>query len=83
MDPENNKQEEYPSISIKKERDASPHIFTGDNITYYHAKRTKDLNLLLDFLYRRNEGILLLSDNRGVGKSSILFTAIHEATKKF
>ena len=38
--------------------------------------------MLIDFLYRRNEGVLLLSGKRGVGKSSIVFTAIHETTEK-
>ena len=55
-------------ISIKKEWDSSPHIYEDKRIKYHHIIRKEERDLLLDFLYRRNEGVLLLSGKRGVGK---------------
>jgi tetratricopeptide (TPR) repeat protein len=77
-----NENEIYTKVFIKKEWDSSPHIEENKRIKYHHAIREEERDLLIDFLYRRNEGVLLLSGNRGVGKSSIVFTTIHETIKK-
>ncbi|MER5176514.1 MAG: hypothetical protein ABJB73_12185 [Candidatus Nitrosocosmicus sp.] len=73
-----NKNKDYSRISIKKEWDSSPHIFIDDNISHCHIRRKDEHVLLLDFLSRRKEGVLLLSGKRGVGKSSAVFSAIHD-----
>src|SRR4051812_40302113 len=77
-----NKHENYSKIFIKKEWDSSPHIYEDKKIEHHHVIREEELNLLQDFLYRRNEGVLLLSGKRGVGKSSIVFTTIHKTRQK-
>jgi len=66
-------------IVLRRDWDYSPHI---DENFGYHVIRKNEQAYLVDFLYRRNEGALLLSGKRGVGKTSAIFSAIHEAHKK-
>lgn len=67
-------------IYIKREWDYAPHI-RKEVEKYYHIPRD-ERTLLVDFLHRREEGALLISGKRGVGKSSFVFSAIHEAIDK-
>ncbi len=66
-------------IPIKRDWDAQPHIQEKKG---YHVPRTKERELLIDFITRRSEGSLLVSGKRGVGKSSIIFSAIQESMEK-
>src|SRR5262249_35110635 len=68
-------------IYIKEQWDYAPHIRKEDVKTYWHIPRDEK-TLLVDFLHRRSEGALLISGKRCVGKSSFVFSAIHEAVDK-
>jgi Cdc6-like AAA superfamily ATPase len=63
-------------FSLEKDWDYAPHI--GESLGH-HAIRARELDLLVDFLYRRAEGALLISGKRGVGKTSTVFSAINKA----
>lgn len=65
-------------VFLKKNWDYGPHI---DEIMNNHIKRTRELEVFLDFLYRKNEGALLVSGKRGVGKTSTVFHALNEALR--
>lgn len=66
-------------IPIKTHWDSSPHLF-DDSDKDFHIKRF-DRSTILDFIERRTEGALLIAGKRGVGKTSILTSAINEASR--
>lgn len=66
-------------IPIKRDWDAQPHIQERKG---YHVTRTKERELLIDFITRRSEGSLLISGKRGVGKSSVIFSAVQDSKEK-
>jgi hypothetical protein len=67
-------------IYIKQEWDYSPHIDDRAHV-HCHITRNKEQNVIIDFLPRKEEGVLLISGKRGVGKTSTLFSAVGEAIK--
>jgi len=67
-------------IYIKREWDYSPHIDDRDHV-HCHITRKKEQNVIIDFLWRKEEGALLISGKRGVGKTSTVFSAVGEAIK--
>lgn len=64
------------SVTLQKDWDYQPKI--GSTLGH-HIKREREHMVLVDFLTRKNEGALLLCGERGVGKTSTLFSAINEA----
>ena len=46
-----------------------------------HVTRKIERELLIDFIRRKNEGALLICGKRGVGKTSVVFSAIQEAKR--
>jgi len=69
----------YKEIPLKKDWDYQPHIGEDQG---HHIVRKSEQKLLLDFLARRKEGALLVSGRRGVGKSSVIFSAINKINKE-
>jgi hypothetical protein len=61
-------------LPIDQQWDLSPHIF--ENLDNFHVNRD-DSDFISDFIYRRKEGALLISGNRGVGKTSIIISTIN------
>jgi hypothetical protein len=61
-------------VPIHPKWDSSPHLFI-QNQNHFHIQRN-DAAFLRDFITRREEGALLVSGKRGVGKSSIIISSI-------
>jgi ATP-dependent Clp protease ATP-binding subunit ClpA len=57
-------------IPLRREWDYSRHFDDDKDNSYCHVIRKKEQEMLVDFLQRKNEGALLLSGKRGVGKTS-------------
>lgn len=68
-------------IPLKREWDYSRHFDDDKDNSHCHVIRKKEQEMLVDFLQRKNEGALLLSGKRGVGKTSAIFSAIQEAKR--
>lgn len=68
-------------IPLRREWDYSRHFDDDKDNSYCHVIRKKEQEMLVDFLQRKNEGALLLSGKRGVGKTSAIFSAIQEAKR--
>ena len=66
-------------VTIEKDWDLQPHL--GDD-KGHHVIRVNERKLLVDFMFRRVEGSLLISGKRGVGKTSAVFSAVNAIVKK-
>jgi hypothetical protein len=81
------------SAIIKKQWDYLPHIVgkaikTGSQDDrsdiesfHCHVTRKRESDYLMDFIRRRREGALLVGGKRGVGKTSVIISAILQARK--
>jgi hypothetical protein len=59
-----NEHENYSKNFIKKDWDSSPNTYKDKGVEHHHVIRKGERDLMLDFLYRRNEEVLLLSGKR-------------------
>lgn len=69
------------NIPIKRYWDHTPHP-DEPNREHCHVIRATEQKFIVDFLSRRIEGALLISGMRGVGKTSMIFSAIQDAMAK-
>jgi len=62
-------------LTLKRDWDYPPHFIKAQG---HFAGRRRELARLTDSLERRNSGSILVSGNRGVGKTALVFKALQE-----
>lgn len=67
-------------ITLKKNWDRQIKLTNEEN-NNYHVTRDDEHRVLVNFLKHRDEGAMLICGHRGVGKTSSIIAAIHDAQK--
>jgi len=65
-------------LTLKTDWDLPPHLTKEQG---HFVGRRRELDRLVDNLFRKDSGSILISGNRGVGKTALVFKAIQELQK--